>query len=57
MLNIIRTNSENSDFIELVKLLDAELAIRDGEDHSFYAPFNKIDIRKHVVVVYKTKSR
>jgi GNAT superfamily N-acetyltransferase len=50
MIRIIRTNSENSDFLGLVKLLDADLAIRDGEDHSFYAQFNKIDKIKFVVV-------
>jgi GNAT superfamily N-acetyltransferase len=51
-MTIIRTNSENTDFIELVKLLDADLAIRDGKDHSFYAQYNKIDKIKYVVVAY-----
>jgi len=41
MLSIARTTEENPDFLDLVKLLDAELAQRDGEDHSFYAQFNK----------------
>ena len=35
-------------FIGLVKLLDADLAIRDGADHAFYSQFNKIDKIKHV---------
>lgn len=52
MIRITRTNSENRDFIQLVKHLDADLAERDGEDHSFYAQFNKIDKIKHVVVAY-----
>jgi GNAT superfamily N-acetyltransferase len=52
-MTIIRTNSENKDFIELVKLLDANLAIRDGKDHSFYAQYNKIDKIKYVVVAYE----
>ena len=52
-MNIIRTNSDNPDFISLVKLLDAELAERDGEDHPFYAQFNKIDKIKYVVVAYE----
>lgn len=52
MLEIIRTDSENTDFRELVRLLDADLAIRDGADHSFYAQFNKIDLIKNVVVAY-----
>ena len=52
MIRTIRTNSENPDFIELVKYLDADLAIRDGNEHSFYAQFNKIDKIKFVVVAY-----
>lgn len=47
-----RINSGDPDFIDLVKLLDADLAIRDGKDHSFFAQFNKLDSIKHVVVAY-----
>lgn len=50
MLSLIRTDSQNPDFIELVMHLDAELAIRDGDDHDFYHQFNKIDHIRHVVV-------
>lgn len=53
MLNIERTNSSNPNFIRLVKLLDADLAIRDGEDHAFYDQFNKIDNLQYVVVCYE----
>ena len=53
MIRIVRTNSENPDFIELVKHLDADLAERDREDHSFYHQFNKIDMLKHVIVLYE----
>ena len=52
-MKTIRTNSENKDFIDLVKLLDADLAQRDGEDHFFYAQFNKIDKIKLTVVFYE----
>ncbi|HVE59143.1 MAG TPA: GNAT family N-acetyltransferase [Pyrinomonadaceae bacterium] len=52
---VIRTDSENEDFQELVRLLDEDLAIRDGADHSFYAQFNKIDAIKNVVVVYQNE--
>ncbi len=52
MTTIIRTDSANPDFIELVKLLDADLAKRDGKDHSFYAQFNKIDKIKNAIVLY-----
>ncbi len=52
MIQLFRTNSENKDFINLVKLLDADLANRDGDDHSFYAQFNKLDNIKHALVIY-----
>jgi putative acetyltransferase len=53
MISLLRTNSDDQDFIELVKSLDAELAERDGKDHLFYAQFNKIDKIKFVVVAYE----
>ena len=49
-LQLIRTDSANTDFITLVKYLDAELAARDGADDSFFAQFNKIDAIRHCVV-------
>jgi len=52
LITVVRTDSDNTDFILLVKLLDADLAERDGADHSFYAQFNKIDKIKHAVVAY-----
>jgi GNAT superfamily N-acetyltransferase len=55
MINILRTNSKNHDFIKLVKLLDEGLAIVDGDDHSFYSQFNKIDNIRYVVVAYENK--
>jgi len=56
-MKLIRTDSSNQDFIELVKNLDADLAIRDGEDHPFYDQFNKIDSIKHAVVFYDENHR
>ena len=53
MIQIIRCNSDNRDFIDLVKMLDADLALRDGEDHAFYSQYNKIDRIKHALVLYK----
>ena len=53
MIKTIRTDSDNPDFIELVKFLDADLAERDGQEHSFYAQFNKIQKIKYVVVAYE----
>lgn len=53
MYKIKRTNSDDLDFQKLVVELDKDLAIRDGEEHSFYAQFNKISTIKYVVVVYE----
>ncbi|GAA3508088.1 GNAT family N-acetyltransferase [Aquimarina addita] len=53
MITKLRVDATNVDFKELVKNLDKDLAKRDGDDHSFYAQFNKIDVIKHAVVVYK----
>jgi putative acetyltransferase len=55
MITCIRTNSENKDFQNLVADLNADLAIRDGEEHSFYAQYNKIDMLKQVVVAYENE--
>ncbi len=42
-IKIVRTDSNNPDFIALVKMLDTDLAERDGADHSFYAQYNRTD--------------
>ena len=52
MIHLQRTNADDKDFQELVKVLDLELKIRDGEDHLFYAQLNKTDTIKHVIVGY-----
>ena len=52
-MKTIRTNSENKDFINLVKKLDAYLKTTDGDEHDFYNQFNNIDVLKQVVVIYK----
>ena len=53
MLKLHQTTSTNVDFIELVMQLDADLAIRDGDDHAFYDQFNKIDLIKYAIVAYQ----
>ena len=53
MVKKIRTDSSDKDFIELVKYLDQELAVRDGNDHAFYDQFNKINKIKYAVVAYE----
>jgi putative acetyltransferase len=51
-INFLKTNSDQKDFLTLVKELDADLAIRDGDDHPFYAEFNKVDSIKNILVAY-----
>jgi putative acetyltransferase len=53
MIKIIRTDSNNKDFVELVKELDAYLAIIDGDEHLFYAQFNKTSKMNYVLVAYE----
>ena len=53
MITLKRTTSENQDFTNLVLLLDADLKIRDGEDHEFYAQINKTAILKNTIVCYE----
>lgn len=56
MINFVRTDSDNTDFLALVKELDKELAIRDGKDREFYNQFNKLDTIKNVIVAYYNDS-
>ncbi|MEM7659609.1 MAG: GNAT family N-acetyltransferase [Bacteroidota bacterium] len=52
-LTFLRTDAHHPDFQELVGLLDADLARRDGEaDHAFYAQFNGIQQLNQAVVAY-----
>ena len=55
MIQLIRTDFTNKDFVKLVAFLDADLKIRDGAEHDFYDQFNKIDGLKHVVVAYENE--
>jgi putative acetyltransferase len=54
MITLKRTTSENQDFTNLVLLLDADLKIRDGEEHEFYAQINQTAILKNVIVCYES---
>ena len=52
MICTVRTNSENTDFIQLVSELDKFLAEMNDREHDYYNQFNRIDTIKHVVLVY-----
>ena len=55
-MKLTRTNSNNHHFVELVKKLDAYLALKDGEEHAFYNQFNKIDSLRHVVIAFENET-
>ena len=50
MLTLIRTNSENKNFQNLVLELDKDLAKKNGDTNDFFAQYNKTDLIKNVVV-------
>lgn len=52
MITIIRTDSKNKDFSDLVKDLDAYLRMTDGDEHEFYNQFNSIEHLDHVIIIY-----
>jgi putative acetyltransferase len=52
MTTFKRTTSANADFQNLAALLDEDLKTRDGDEHSFYAQFNKIENIRNVIVCY-----
>lgn len=52
MIRLKRTTSTNTDFIELVKQLDAYLKVVDGDDHEFYNQYNGLEALQNVVVLY-----
>ena len=51
-LRIVRTDAQDPAFVALVRLLDADLAVRDGMDHSFYAQYNTLGDIRHTIVAY-----
>src|SRR4051794_23065037 len=53
MIKLKRTDSSDPDFASLVKLLDADLAERDGPEHAFYNKFNAITHIKNAVVAFE----
>ena len=53
---LAHTTSDNLDFIYLVDLLDADLKIRDGNEHEFYAQINQTAVLKNVLVCYNNLS-
>ena len=55
MITIKKTTSDNPEFEKLVVQLDVYLAILDGDDHEFYAQFNKSNLLKNALVGYENE--
>ena len=51
-LTFKKTDSSDADLIALVRELDADLAVRDGDEHAFYAQYNKIDMLRQCIIAY-----
>ena len=51
-MRLERTNSDDTDFCQLVTELDEYLSDVDGDEHAYFAQFNGLDKIANVVVVY-----
>lgn len=54
-IELLKTNSKNTDFIELIQLLDKDLGERYGELQNQYDKHNEVDYINEVIIVYKNK--
>lgn len=54
-ISLRRTSSDNADFEKLVMQLDAYLRILDGDEHEFYAQFNKSSALKNALIYYENE--
>lgn len=55
MITIKRTDSDNKDFLKLIKSLDSFLEERHKEEHTICKQYNKPESIKFVVVAYNEK--
>lgn len=51
-IKVVVTDSSNTDFIGLIKLLDGDLSQRYGNLQQQYTKHNKLDFMKDVVLIY-----
>ena len=52
MIHCIKTDSNHEHFRQLAAELEADLKMRDGDDHLFNFNLNKIDYLQHVLIAY-----
>jgi putative acetyltransferase len=50
---LIKTNSANPDFHQLVNQLDTHFSVLNGDKDAFYAQYNQLNVIKHVVLAYQ----
>ena len=55
-LNIVHTDSKNTDFIKLITLLDNDLNERYGELQKQYNKHNIVDYINDVIIIYKDEA-
>lgn len=53
MIELVRTNATEADFIRLVRQLDAYLTTVDGDEHAFYDQYNHSEEIRFVVLAYQ----
>lgn len=49
---LLRTNSTHPHFRQMVKALDEDLMLRNGETQNLYHQYNKTDHISHAIVIY-----
>lgn len=54
MFDETRTDSSHKDFIKLVRALDAELDIYNGDNNDFYSQFNTVSSLKNTIVLHES---
>lgn len=53
MINYKRTNSSNPHFQELIRQLDADLTVTNGDEQAKFAEFNRVDKVNWVIIAYQ----
>ena len=52
IFNTKKTHANDADFLMLVRLLDQDLKITDGDEHWFYNQFNSVEEVEEVIIIY-----
>ena len=52
-MTLLRTTPAHPEYRRLIRLLDRDLAVTDGEDHAFYSQYNQSDNIHHAVLLFE----